>query len=127
MAKEDALEWLRFAQDDLESAVFLMGMQKRKLEIICYHCQQCAEKSIKALFALHDLEIPRTHDFRALTAGLRLRYSFSEHDSLLAGLQPFAVAVRYPFEIDLIPGDEEGAIRAAEVMLGFCGENIRDI
>ena len=45
MAKESFSEWLRYANMDLDAAKFLFENQYPKpLEIICYHCQQAAEK-----------------------------------------------------------------------------------
>jgi HEPN domain-containing protein len=112
--------WIKFAEDDLEAARFLLRMPERKLEIICYHCQQCAEKALKGLYALKGWEIPRTHDFRILASGLRSMHDFSDRDSVLALLQPFAIAVRYPYELELSPGDEEKAIVAAGAILATC-------
>ena len=39
-----AKEWFEFVKRDLESAKFLMNMYPKPLEIICYHCEQSAEK-----------------------------------------------------------------------------------
>lgn len=127
MAKKEALEWLRFAFDDLDAAIYLMGMKKRSLEIICYHCQQCAEKSMKAIYAFHDLEIPRTHDSRVLVSGLKSLYSFSELDARLAFLQPFSVSARYPFQIEIITGDDESAVKAAKEIYIFCHDMIKGV
>jgi HEPN domain-containing protein len=117
MGETEAAEWIRFAEDDLQAAKYLLGMPERKLEIICYHCQQCAEKAMKSLYALKDIEIPRTHDFRILASGLQSFWNFSDQNPVLASLQPFAVIVRYPYEIELVPGDEEKAIIAADLIL----------
>lgn len=40
---EIAKEWFDFAEQDIKSAEYLMNMIPKPLEIICYHCQQCAE------------------------------------------------------------------------------------
>lgn len=125
MAKSDAAEWIRFAEDDLAAATFLLGMHDRKLEIICYHCQQCAEKAVKSLYAAEGLSIPRTHDFRVLATGLRDRYDLSLYATDFAELQPFSVTARYPFEIELTVGDENRAIAAAETVLATCKELLR--
>jgi|SRR5208337_893391 len=117
MGETEAAEWIRFAEDDLQAAKYLLGMPERKLEIICYHCQQCAEKAMKSLYALKDIEIPRTHDFRILASGLQSFWNFSDQNPVLALLQPFAVIVRYPYEIELVPGDEDNAIIAADSIL----------
>ena len=37
-------EWFEFAKRDLESAKFLINMHPVPIEIICYHCEQSAEK-----------------------------------------------------------------------------------
>ena len=41
-------EWLRFANNDLEAVRILSSHHPMQLEIICYHCQQAAEKALKA-------------------------------------------------------------------------------
>jgi HEPN domain-containing protein len=122
MGKSEYQQWLRYAKDDLEAARYLLSMPQRKLEIICYHCQQCAEKSLKALLALQDLEIPHTHDLRLLASVLRVIYPFDDYSKQLAYLQPFAVAVRYPYEIELASGDEERAIQDATTILRYAEE-----
>lgn len=120
MAEKEARDWIRFATDGLEAAEYLLGMPARKLEIICYHCQQCAEKAMKGLYALNDMAIPRTHDFRVLVSGLQSFFDFSNRYADFAFPQPFAVVVRYPYEIELRPGDEGKAIKAAENILAAC-------
>ena len=44
-------EWLRFANMDLDAAKFsFKTMHPAPLEIICFHCQQAAEKFLKSIF-----------------------------------------------------------------------------
>ena len=118
MAKRECEDWLRFSRDDLESAVFLLGLAPRKIEIICYHCQQCAEKALKAISAFFDEEISRSHDLRSLLrAGVRHFPALESLMEVLAELQPYAVAVRYPYEIEVVSGDEERAIENARKTL----------
>ena len=39
------IDWYRFGDMDLNAAEILRDYSPQKpLEIICYHCQQCAEK-----------------------------------------------------------------------------------
>ena len=46
-------EWLQAAFDDYDSAKYLFDRPNKKaLEIICYHCQQSAEKCLKGLLVL---------------------------------------------------------------------------
>ncbi|QNO15339.1 HEPN domain-containing protein [Alkalicella caledoniensis] len=39
-----AKEWLRLAKMDLMSAEYLLKKNPVPIEVICYHCQQSAEK-----------------------------------------------------------------------------------
>lgn len=39
-----AQEWFHIAETDLSSAKHLASMHPSPFEIICYHCQQAAEK-----------------------------------------------------------------------------------
>lgn len=55
--KTVALEWQRYAAQDLSSAEFLLTMKPQPLEIICYHCQQCAEKNLKSFMAYQGARI----------------------------------------------------------------------
>lgn len=57
-----AREWFNFAEADLQSALFLLNMRPAPLEIICYHCQQSAEKYLKGFIALNGGELLKTHD-----------------------------------------------------------------
>ena len=41
-------EWLDFAYMDLSAAEHLLTMRPLPVEIICYHCEQAAEKFLKA-------------------------------------------------------------------------------
>ena len=56
-------EWFTFADRDLSSAEYLLPMHPRPLEIICYLCQQSAEKYLKGFLIYNGVEQPvKTHD-----------------------------------------------------------------
>ena len=57
-----AQEWFDIAKMDLSSAKFLQKMYPVPLEVICYHCQQPAEKFLKGFLALNEHELQKTHD-----------------------------------------------------------------
>ena len=64
---------------------------------VCFHCQQCAEKYLKALLEELGQPVPRTHDLDHLLTALR-----PHHSGLVAVrrglifLSDFAVDPRYP-------------------------------
>ena len=49
-------------------------MYPKPLEIICFHCQQSAEKAIKALFILKEIEVIKIHDLGMLIKILQPHY-----------------------------------------------------
>lgn len=109
-------EWMEHAQSDLRLAQLASGDPAIRREQVCFHAQQAAEKSIKAVLLLHDIGFPLTHDIEELL-------SLAESNGLLfpdevrdAGLlTPYAVETRYPGSW-LGVGDSEvqEAMRAAE-------------
>ena len=49
--QEEAKQWMSYARDDYDVAHYLNegDFHPKKLEIICYHCSQAAEKAVKAV------------------------------------------------------------------------------
>ncbi len=94
-------EWVQKAEVDWLSASSLAetaSSRRRPLhDSICFHCQQTAEKYLKALLQELGQFVPRTHDLEDLLDLLLTR------DPTLAGLRqaasiltPYAVEYRYP-------------------------------
>lgn len=55
--------WVEKAEHDLTAAEHSMSLADKGLtDIICFHCQQCAEKYLKGLLVLHKIPFPKTHD-----------------------------------------------------------------
>ena len=100
--------WLDFSDMDASLANFTFeNMHPKPLELICYHCQQAAEKALKALIIASDenANIPKTHDLALLADNLCEKFEIA--DSLYnacSDLTPYGVKVRYPKEI---PVDEQ--------------------
>ena len=99
--------WLDFAEMDANLALFTFeNMHPKPLELICYHCQQAAEKNLKALMISlsENTAAPKTHDLALLADSLC--GTFEIDDSVYnacSDLTPYGVKVRYPKEI---PVDE---------------------
>lgn len=62
----EAARWLRFAREDLATAVALRGEEVFVPRQVCRLAQQAAEKAIKAALVRLQLESPRTHDLDLL-------------------------------------------------------------
>lgn len=99
--QEDAARWISFASEDLRMAE--LAFDENLFNQVCFHAQQCAEKSLKAVFAsLGDLT-PRTHALVDLLERLpdSARSAFSSVSDQLRQLDQFYVPTRYP---DALPG-----------------------
>lgn len=51
--------WLKYADDDLAAAEHLFSVELYNL--VCFHCHQAAEKTLKAFLISHGINPPRTH------------------------------------------------------------------
>jgi len=58
----EAKRWFEYAQNDFEAATILSDQLKPKFEIVCYHCQQCAEKMLKGYIAFKGGRLQKVHD-----------------------------------------------------------------
>jgi len=110
-------EWIDLARQDEASARFLLQMRPLPLEVICFHCQQAAEKLMKAVLAKYGLDIPKTHDLPYLLDLVTLPVpSLAFLDQLALDLNDFSVVVRYPSHIPLEEADAKAAVEAVEVV-----------
>lgn len=103
--------WLRYAEDDLRSAEILLE-QSGVPRTSCFHAQQAAEKSIKAIFVFLQVDFPFTHDLNRLRDLLPDGWTVKEDFPDLAELSAWAVEPRYPG--DLIEATRQDAETAVE-------------
>lgn len=75
--KRTTAEWVRKAEDDHRVALKLHRGKEPLHDQLCFHCQQSAEKYLKALLEEQGQSIPYTHILRDLLALLS-----SHHPSL---------------------------------------------
>lgn len=114
---EGAREWLRIAESDLGVAKHLLDTYyPEPLEIICFHSQQAAEKSVKAVIVLNGCQggIPRKHDLFILLNQIKnqvpIEEKFYDYSDVLA---PYSITMRYPHELFLEKRHAREAIRMA--------------
>lgn len=110
-----ANEWFEYTESDLKTAIYLLGMKPKPNEIICYHCQQSAEKYLKGYLVSQGESIRRTHDLQFLCKLASQRNSkLNEIEDDCIELTDYGVEVRYPFHIDIEDIDVKKAIQSAE-------------
>lgn len=97
--KPDTQEWVRCAEEDFNVAT---SQWRRRVKhpthsAICFHCQQCAEKYLKARLTEAGLAVPRVHDLMLLLQRLLpVEPLWAAYASSLRGLNDYAVKFRYP-------------------------------
>ena len=125
---DDAREWLSFAEADLGVAEHLdKTYHPKPLEIICFHCQQAAEKAVKSIIVLNGSQggIPKKHDLFLLLNQIKNMVSIEEKYYDYADiLAPYGVAMRYPNELFLEERHAEKAIQMANEFVKWAKLNL---
>lgn len=113
--------WLLKSQHDLGSARRLMEGDEPYLDTAVYHCQQAAEKALKAFLTYHDIPFEKTHDLTELLAlSAQADPALSQWREVAQELTPYAVRFRYPGDV-LEPerGEAEQALQHAQTLVDF--------
>lgn len=96
--REITKEWVFKAEGDFRSAeALLYQIEIPEIDTACFHCQQCAEKYVKAFLVEHSVDFPRYHDLvRLLALCLTVDESFEKIRDNLRRLENYGVIIRYP-------------------------------
>lgn len=99
--------WVQKAENDLRNAECVIVLEEDcPTDTVCFHCQQCAEKYLKALLILRAVPFPKTHDIVLL---FNLLGAESGVDLEVESIQPlnrYSVEARYPGDWDPIDAEE---------------------
>lgn len=124
----DIKRWMDFAENDLAVAKHLNDtFHPKPLEIICYHCQQSAEKAIKAVYISLEIPggLPKKHDLTFLLEQMKHRVQVSEVLLDHADeLNSYSVVVRYPNEIQIDERKVSLSMRYAEEIMEWAKRNL---
>ena len=133
--EEEYKVWMAFARTDFESAKYLMGapFHPRPLNVICYHCQQAAEKAVKALIVYFGSQggMPKVHDISFLLNQIKnvvkeTKNIEIEPELLMTAnfLSKYGVAPRYPNEIEVDEAQVKKALADSEKILKWADDVI---
>lgn len=119
-------QWLIKANHDIGSAQRLLTGDAPFLDTAVYHCQQAAEKALKAYLTLKDTPFQKVHDLAVLIEQcMDLDRTFEQIRDISGILNPYATAFRYPGDVlEPDPSDAEEAFRLAGVVLDFVLQRI---
>jgi len=92
-------QWLTKAQEDWDTVEILIAQENPPKGAVCFHCQQCIEKLLKAILVREQIEFPKTHDIGRLIELVRDYVPGVTEFLLLAKkLSVHGVDSRYPDE-----------------------------
>ena len=107
----ETLAWLAKADQDLGAARMLLEGYP---DVALFHCQQAAEKALKAFLVWHDVPFRKSHDLREI--GQQCVVVDPSIESLARNAAPLAVfawRTRYPDEeTEPMPREEARAVLA---------------
>ena len=117
---EEIHEWVKYSDNDFEAVNQLSSFHPPKIEIICYLCQQAAEKIIKAFLVYADLKPPRTHDLTFLRDECeKVEAEFVGLIDECARLNEYSSQPRYPSGLELVESDMELAKKDSKKIIEF--------
>jgi HEPN domain-containing protein len=126
---ELARGWLAKARSDLATARLLVTGPEKHFDTGSYHCQQAAEKALKAWLTFHEVVFPKTHSLEDLLAlCIPSAPGFTQFQRHAEELAPLATAYRYPGDVF-----EPSAVLAARVLAlaeelsAFCEQQIESL
>ncbi|MBO4438596.1 MAG: HEPN domain-containing protein [Spirochaetaceae bacterium] len=122
----EVLEWERFAEMDYITANHLdKTLYPKPMEIICYHCQQCAEKYLKALTEYLGKEIEKTHDLGNLATTISESIEVPQNVLVsCAKLTQYGVKIRYPQEFEMSDSHVRAALADMENVRIWCKDKL---
>ena len=125
-----AKKWLEYAQKDYDFAAKIeKHFWPKDLEQICYHCQQGAEKALKAVLAYNEVDIPKIHVIGKLMEACKQFDETFQMDRKIANVMTgYATLSRYPDNMnDWTEGDAKLAIKYAGITLDMVKQYLEKI
>jgi len=113
--------WLAKPRQDLDASAWLLESPQGLYGAVGFHCQQAAEKYLKAYLTWQEQVFEKTHSLVALV-GMCLQFSADFDDLRRAAttLTPFAVITRYPGDLlDISAGEAREALELARQVQDF--------
>lgn len=121
---QKAKQWLEYADEDFRLAEHTLKIEHRcPYRLAAYHAQQCAEKHLKSLLVVRNIDFPFTHNLSLLLelCGDAAAWGTSLDDA--EELSRFAIMTRYPGEDREV--SREQALRAVQ-LASRVAEAVRD-
>ena len=119
----EAKAWMIKAWRDLETARLTAAGEPPFYDVAVYHCQQAAEKAVKAFLVHHEKPYEKTHDVEVLVGlACEIDGQFSKLTDAADALTPYATRFRYPnaiFAVEPQPVECDEALQNARAIYEF--------
>ena len=121
MEIEYIVEWFKYADGDLLSAERLNTFHPKNINIICFHCQQSAEKYLKGYLMFKGTEEPpKIHNLNILCdLCVKIDPKFEKIYEACEVLNVYGVQPRYPHEMEITESDMQKALAYAAQVKDF--------
>ena len=120
--------WITKADHDLATAEKMFQEGQEYTDVVCFHCQQTAEKALKACLTYAGIHVEKTHYLpKLLDQCLEIDPTFEAFRNNARSLTDYAIEVRYIEEWKEIEMDEaKRAIVVAADLLAFVKKKLKD-
>ena len=125
----DVNEWIQYAQDDFDLAVSIAEANNPYApKMVCLHCQQSAEKILKAYSIAKDGTRIKEHDLEKLLRRCE-RHSpdFNDFTSACSILDTYISKTRYPSTKKLTVANMKQALKDAAQILEFTKAKLKEL
>ena len=102
--KQSTQAWIELADRDIKASKKLVS-DEYVANIVLFHCQQCIEKSLKAILEEVNLDIPRIHGIHRLNALVKEKaeHTLPVSEDELDSIDDIYIDTRYPGNFGLLP------------------------
>ena len=122
---DEVRTWITYSDNDAEAVRQLSSFHPPQIEIICYLCQQSAEKILKSFLVYSDIKPIKTHDLELLRDECeKIDEQFTEITSECARLNDYSSQPRYPSGLELIKSDMDLAINDSMLITNLVKDKI---
>ena len=119
----EAHAWLAKSWRDLETVRRAVTGSPPLYDMAVYHCQQCAEKAVKAFLVFNGHAYEKTHDIEVLVDRAKaIEAAFDQLADAADALTPYATRFRYPnstFAVEPLPAEYLEAEQHAQTVYDF--------
>jgi HEPN domain-containing protein len=118
-------EWVSKAEGDfLTAGREIRARKSPNYDAVCFHCQQCAEKYLKAVLQANDKHVPKIHNLiEVMALCLQVDETFEMLRADLIALERYSVRVRYP-GVFAEKDDAKAAYHAMKAVRGFVRQKL---